>query len=198
MKKNLKILFIGDDLILEGMKKDGFIDRLKKQLPRHDYIIKASPNASIEFIHRYFDLSMFKENYDCVFVMFSSLDLVKTRHHALSTTDRMVRYHTYYQELILNIFNSFTRYISLVEPFYVVNRDVRDVVRFAHQDRVYLTRSLAREYRISVVGLDSAMNEAELNNYRKYVKRDGVLPTKRGHQLISELLKKHLERWGIT
>ena len=44
-KKDLKILFIGDDIVLEGMKSDGFIDRLKKQMPHHNYIIKAVSGA---------------------------------------------------------------------------------------------------------------------------------------------------------
>lgn len=197
-KKDLKILFIGDDIVLEGMKSDGFIDRLKKQMPHYNYIIKAVSGASMETLTQHFDLKMFKENFDCVFVMFSSLDLIKTRHHTLSTTDKMIRYHTNYQELVLSIFDSFTRYITLVEPFYTVNRSVHDVVRFAHQDRVYLTRSLAQEYRISMIALDGIMNEAQLNHYRRFVKNNGVLPTKRGHKLIYETIKSHLERWGIS
>ena len=130
-----------------------------------------------------------------VVVFLGYQDAVLAREHQeQASLKEYSRFNRTFRKLIEEIQTQATRCIILLEPFLL---DVNNVNRSIRQDidqKIQITREIAKDYRCDFLSLDGTLNELAIKNGTfPYVEEDGINYKLATHHIIAEKLINHFK-----
>ena len=195
LKKNANIVLLGDNTFVST----SLTRSLTKSLQNYNIHNSAQKHYLMEDVLNNFQSDCTTLKPSVVFVSIGNEDSLSLRRDILSgTTASMLNFENQYHELSRKLDAMTLKRVVLIEPFYVSRYAICDHVRYDIQDKIYITRKMAKSYGFELITLDGLLNQAAFDTGAyNIVKPNGLQLKKQGIRVLETAILDKFKVWII-